>query len=447
MKFIKLEEISDFQNGFNFASNEYVEKNKNSMEVFRMGYIERGGGFKEDKRKVYALKKSKEFLEKFELKQNDIVMAMTDMKNDVKILGCCALIRDKSRFLLNQRVGRIRLKDTNKFNPKFVYYFLNSPSQVKDLRSRANSGVQVNLSTQSIKEIMIPLYSKSEQDLIVEILNSIDQKILINYKISETLMNILNLLFKSWFINFDPVIEKRDKKKQSYSNEITDLFPNTFVKSELGKIPKNWKVSKIEDEAKIVDCLHSKKPELISEGYNFLQLNNIRDDYLLNIKDLSKISESDYKKWTSRIEVTYRDIIITNVGRVGAVATVPKNFKAAIGRNITAIRPIDKKKNSAFLATYFSSNLFKKEKLVNTDTGTILDALNVKNISKLRFINPNLDLLKFFEKFSSIIWDKRESLIKECDLLFELKKVLVPKLFSDSLNFQKSENISKEANI
>ena len=100
MKLLNLDEIADFQNGYAFSSKEYVTQSTESKEVLRMGYIKRGGGFKEDDSKVFAPKESKGFTKKYMLEQDDIVIAMTDMKNDVKILGCCALVNHKSRFLL-----------------------------------------------------------------------------------------------------------------------------------------------------------------------------------------------------------------------------------------------------------------------------------------------------------------------------------------------------------
>ena len=245
MNFLNLGDIADFQNGYAFSSKLYVAESNESKEVLRMGYIKRGGGFKEDDRKVFAPKESKGYVKKYMLEQDDIVIAMTDMKNDMKILGCCALVKHNSRFLLNQRVGRVRVRDTNLVNPKYLYYFLNSPDQIRDIRSRANSGVQVNLSTQSIKESLIKIYPIEYQNKIVEVLHNLDKKIELNQQMNENLEEIAKTLFKSWFIDFDPVRAKAEGRPTGLSKEISDLFPDSFEDSELGEMPSGWKVGNL----------------------------------------------------------------------------------------------------------------------------------------------------------------------------------------------------------
>src|SRR5690606_35972414 len=137
-------------------------------------------------------------------------------------------------------------------------------------------------------------------------------------------------------------------------------------------------------------CLHAKKPELLPEGRPYLQHNCIREDGLLETAAAAMISDVDYAKWTSRIEVSPGDCVITNVGRVGAVAQVPSGFKAALGRNMTGIRPGDGLPPT-FLIELLMSNYMRREIEQKTDAGTILSALNVKNIPKLRFVCPGED--------------------------------------------------------
>ena len=75
-------------------------------------------------------------------------------------------------------------------------------------------------------------------------LSKIDKKIELNQKMNETLEEIAKTLFKSWFIDFDPVRAKAEGRPTGLSKEISDLFPDSFEDSELGEIPKGWKVDK-----------------------------------------------------------------------------------------------------------------------------------------------------------------------------------------------------------
>lgn len=111
----------------------------------------------------------------------------------------------------------------------------------------------------------------------------------------------------------------------------------------------------------VIDCLHSKKPNLIDDGNLFLQLDNIRDDGLLDISKPHFISDDDYKMWTSRCEVREGDCVITNVGRIGAVSQSPWYLRAAMGRNMTCIRCKNNFYYPAFLITSLLSDYMRQE--------------------------------------------------------------------------------------
>ena len=190
----RLDEVADFQNGYAFSSREYVLPNEDSKEVFRMGYIERGGGFKEDNTPVFVPTSSRGNQEKYVLRKNDLTISMTDMKNNMQILGCCALIEQDERFLLNQRAGRIRVKESAHISQYYLYIFMNFPKNIDLLRSRSSSGVQVNLSTSTIKETNIILPSKNLSQYFEETITPFYQKIFLNNLESKNLKEFRDTL-------------------------------------------------------------------------------------------------------------------------------------------------------------------------------------------------------------------------------------------------------------
>lgn len=126
-----------------------------------MGHIKKGGGLNQSGTKDYFEKEKSEKLGRYLIKKGDLLMCMTDMKNNVALLGHTALMDVDDCYLLNQRVGLLRSKNTQVANYPFLYILTNSENFIEDLRSRANSGVQVNLSTKEIKETKFILPSKS----------------------------------------------------------------------------------------------------------------------------------------------------------------------------------------------------------------------------------------------------------------------------------------------
>ena len=149
---VPLEKIVSFQNGYAFKSKELLnEPSSDCYQVFKQGHIARGGGFIPDGTKSWFPKSLASKLERFVLKKGDILMAMTDMKDNVAILGNTAIMPRDNEYIVNQRVGHLRANGYKGVTYPFVYLLTNSTDFLVDLRSRANSGVQVNLSSAEIK--------------------------------------------------------------------------------------------------------------------------------------------------------------------------------------------------------------------------------------------------------------------------------------------------------
>jgi len=155
----KLGDICEIQNGYAFKSSAYQEYQPGFLEVLKMGHIQPGGGLRSDPKRDYVPMDIK--LKRWILNKDDIVLAMTDMKDNVVILGNPALIDKDQTYVLNQRVAKIVLKDKSKLlNPYMLYLQMKDKDFIAELQSKANSGVQVNLTTEAIKgsDIIVPPY-------------------------------------------------------------------------------------------------------------------------------------------------------------------------------------------------------------------------------------------------------------------------------------------------
>ncbi len=164
-KISTLGQESDFSNGYAFKSKELTAAPEDAFYVFKMGHIKRGGGFNYDGTKSYFPIESAKDLERYLLKKGDLLMAMTDMKSSMALLGHTALMPEDDKFLVNQRVGRLSVKEDATLNYPYIYIYSNLDTTISELRSRANSGVQVNLSTAEIKATNILVPSKSVHDI------------------------------------------------------------------------------------------------------------------------------------------------------------------------------------------------------------------------------------------------------------------------------------------
>ena len=146
-------EVIEFINGYAFKSKDLSkEPIDNAYKVFKMGDINKGGGFKPGKTKGYYPKSMSTKLNKYILKNGDLLMSMTDMKDAISLLGHTALMIYEDEYIVNQRVGLIRVKNDLNIEYPYLYLLTNNDDFIAGIRAGANSGVQVNLSTQGIKE-------------------------------------------------------------------------------------------------------------------------------------------------------------------------------------------------------------------------------------------------------------------------------------------------------
>jgi type I restriction enzyme S subunit len=317
------------------------------------------------------------------------------------------------------------------FDPQFVYYWLRANTE--ELERHANGSTFRELSGGSLRQIRLTAPPLAEQRAIAHVLGALDDKIELNRWMSETLETMARELFKSWFVDFDAVHAKAEGRDPRLPPKVSDLLPDSFEDSELGEIPAGWKLSSIGEVAEVIDCLHSKKPERRATGKPLIQLDNLRSDGLLDLSEPFLIDESDYRLWTSRMEATTGDCVITNVGRVGAVAQLPEGTRAALGRNMTGIRCRTDFPYPAFLIEALRSDHMADEISLRTDSGTILDALNVRNIPRLRIIIPTESVLQEYDAVTHSLRARMEAALRESHSLARVRDALSPQFLSGEL--------------
>lgn len=199
---------------------------------------------------------------------------------------------------------------------------------------------------------------------------------------------------------------------------------------------KSYEMKPLSEIAEVIDCLHSKKPDAIEEGTKqLIQLDNITDSGFLDMSALKyMISDEDYAFWTRKIEIVAGDCVITNVGRVGAVSQAPAGTHAAMGRNMTCIRLKEGKAWTSYLITMLLSDHMKREISKNTDVGTIMNALNVKDIPKLEFPIFDDEAMDELEQSLKSVRGMIEGNYLENQRLASLRDALLPKLMSGELD-------------
>jgi len=173
---VPLNQLADLKNGYAFKSKDYVAES-NTLNI-RMSNIRPGAQFDLEYNPRFLPDRFAESLKSFLLEDGDLIIAMTDMANDPKILGVPTIVRNPSdkKLLLNQRVGKLVPTDNSSVNFEFLRFYLSRKPAQRYLISCAKKGVQVNIGKKDILSVPIAFPKPDEQKTIVQCFNNLDDK-------------------------------------------------------------------------------------------------------------------------------------------------------------------------------------------------------------------------------------------------------------------------------
>jgi type I restriction enzyme S subunit len=239
------------EKGISYKGDELVDES--DVGLVTLDTFLAGGGYKKSSEKPYA----GTYKDAFVLAPGDVVIATTDVTQDGAVLAAPALIpqyeENFSELVWSLDVAKLVPK-TGDVLVEFVYNFLRVPLN----RRRAaygDTGTTVRrVPFEAMYEQVIPVPSLEEQDRINSFIATLDRKIQLNTAMAETLEKIAQSVFRSWFIDFDPVKAKMAGEKPVGMDAATAaLFPDSMEDSVLGLIPKGWKCGTLEDAMLIFD--------------------------------------------------------------------------------------------------------------------------------------------------------------------------------------------------
>lgn len=212
---------------------------------------------------VFVSDETADRLAKFESFPDDVLLVH---KGTLGQIGLMPKGRRYSRYLMGNSMMRVRC-DRSQCLPEYLYYWLSSPAGQHYLFSRVSQvGVpQLQTPLSTLRQAKLPVPALEVQRQVVEVLGSLDDKIELNRRMNETLEAMARAIFKSWFVDFDPVRAKSEgRQPQGIPAHIADLFPSTFQDSPLGPIPKGWQVKAIGD---VAECVGGSTPSTKETKY------------------------------------------------------------------------------------------------------------------------------------------------------------------------------------
>lgn len=259
---------------------------------------------------------------------NDVIISI------VGTIGLVSII-DERFDNASQTENCAKLSGLDYVDANYVYYFLNSSVGQQEIRQGTVGAVQAKLPLYSIEKIKVYWPARFEREKIVDQLATIDRKLGLNSQTNQTLEQMAQAIFKSWFVDFDPVRQNMKNKQQAKMNgeqpeadvqgsnnaarerepeaaidahflpkEIAALFPDKLVESELGLIPEGWEVGSLSDVAKY--CSDRTSIDFVTLE-NYISTENMLADKM-GVSDASKLP-------TTKMIAAYKtgDILISNI--------------------------------------------------------------------------------------------------------------------------------------
>ena len=350
--------------------------------------------------------------------KDDLLISMSGNRHDGSPetwVGKVCHFGEDTHYLINQRVGALRLKKNRLADVRFFGFLLSGmPYQETFIAIATSSGGQANLSPTQILGAPVRYPNLMNQRRIGELLGTLDDKIELNRRMNATLEAMARALFKDWFVDFGPTRAKAESRDPYLAPEIWDLFPDKL--DEDGK-PEGWEDSKVEDYLELAYGkslpARSRRPGGVAV-YGSGGLTGFHDEAL--IKGPAVI-----------------------VGRKGTVGSLYWEDRPIFPID-TVFYVVPKRASLSFCY-----QLLLSQPLAHMNTDAAVPGLNRNNAYRLEFPWPGSRLTNTFESFASPLWKKRTASLREIDTLSQSRDLLLPKLMSGKIRVGDVDKIVQES--
>ncbi|WP_217349767.1 restriction endonuclease subunit S [Polaromonas sp. A23] len=364
-------------------------------------------------------------LKRFAVKANDLIISCSGT------VGRISTIREGDPLGIISQALLILRPDVSKVLPKFLGYFLGGDTGQRALIQASHGTVQVNIAPRSVVEtIPIPVPSLEEQQAIVQVLGSIDDKIELNGRLNETLEAMACTLFQSWFVDFDPVRAKANGdsaksicQRWGLTPELLALFPDSFGNSELGEIPNGWTVRGLDDVANYLNGLALQKYPAL-EGKDWLpviKIAQLRAGHTLSADKASTQVPAPYVIENGDVLFSWSGSLEVEIWCGGRGALNQHLFKVTSG---------EYPKWFYFLWTRFHLSFFRD---IAANKATTMGHIQRKHLSEAKVLCPPMELLDEMTKVLMPLIEMTISNRLEAGGLSNVRTALLPELLSGNV--------------
>lgn len=327
---------------------------------------------------------------------------------------------DSADFVVSTKLMVIRANEALLL-PKYLYQFLTSSAITGWLQhlAESRSGTFPQITFDEVASLEIPLPPLKEQQAIASILGTLDDKIELNRQLNRTLEDIARAIFKSWFVDFDPVRAKAaGQQPPGLKPEIAALFPDSFEDSELGEIPKGWRVRHIGELAEVSS---GKRPDA---------------------RFAERSDEASVPLWGGNGPMAFvrkplfdEPILLT--GRVGTLGSVFRITDPCWPSDNTLV--LRASEPSVFQYLFLQLH---QVNFASLNRGSTQPLLTQTDLKAQLLVVPTKSILETFSRIANSMYCRSDESTAEIRTLAELRDALLPKLISGELRVPDAERIA-----
>ena len=368
-------------------------------------------------------------IQRCELQSGDVIITKDSEKYDD--IGVPALVRDDvTNLVCGYHLAILRPLEKSTSGP-YLFYALQTTDAQHQFHAYANGVTRFGLRKDDILRVQVPLPPLPEQRAIAHVLGTLDDKIELNRRMNETLEAMARALFKSWFVDFDPVRAKMEGRDTGLPRRIADLFPDRLVDSELGEIPEGWEVRPLDEIATFQNglALQKYRPQ---ENEEWLPV--------VKIADLKNGKAAGREKATANIRpeciIDDGDVVFSWSGSL--IVKVWCGGRAALNQHLFKVT------STKFPKWFFWHCLhshLENFQSIAADKATTMGHIKRHHLSEALCSIPDSRLLALADSLQSALLDKGISANTQSRTLVALKDALLPKLISGKILIRDAEKV------
>ena len=341
--------------------------------------------------------------------------------------------------------------DPQKIYPKYLFAALRS-SVVQSQIDNMHVGTMIpHFKKGDFGKLKIPVLRSDAQKVIGDFYFTVSERITLLRETNATLEAIAQALFKSWFVDFDPVHAKAEgHQPESMDATTAALFPDSFEESELGLVPKGWEVKPVGDVVNVTDYVANGSFAALKENVTLLD----QRSYALYVRTTDHnsgfcggfryVDKAAYD-FLAKSSLLGNEVIISNVGDVGTVFRPPRwlGIPMTLGSNAVALKA---PQMSAFLFFHFSGAKGQHD-IHSVVTGSAQRKFNKTNFRSLKLLLPTESCLSEFEGKASLLLEAADNNRAKIQTLTQLRDTLLPRLISGQLRLPEAQALLNDRDI